>query len=69
MDEELNKVMFLADFFCSELAAEVFKYSAQNGLKSNSDHAKVVSGFGESLWRELALAREEDDTDSGTEWA
>lgn len=69
MDEELNKVMFLADFFCSELAAEVFKNSSQNGLKSNSDHAKVVSGFGEALWRELAIAREEDDTDSGTEWA
>lgn len=69
MDEELNKVMFLADFFCSELAAEVFKYSATNGLKSDGDHAKAVSSFGEALWRELSIAREEDDTDSGTEWS
>lgn len=69
MDEELNKVMFLADFFCSELAVEVFKYSTKNGLKSDSDHAKAVSSFGEALWRELAIARDEGDTDSGTEWA
>lgn len=68
MDEELNKVVFLADFFCSELAVEVFKYSTQN-TNPGVDHAKYLSSFGESLWRELAIARDEDDTDSGTEWA
>jgi hypothetical protein len=65
MDEELDKSSFLADFFCSELAVEVYKNSVRE--VTAPDRVKYLVSFAESLWRELCLAKSNDDT--GTEWA
>jgi hypothetical protein len=63
MDEELDKTSFLADFFCSELAVEVYKNSVRE--VTSADRVKYLVSFAEALWREICLARE--DTDS-SEW-
>jgi len=65
MDEELDKSSFLADFFCSELAVEVYKNSLRE--VTAPDRVKYLVSFAQSLWRELCLAKTDDDT--GTEWA
>lgn len=60
MDDELEKASFLADFFCSELAVEVYKNSVRE--VTSPDRVKYLVSFAESLWRELCLAKA-DDTD------
>jgi hypothetical protein len=65
MDEELDKASFLADFFCSELAVEVYKNSVRE--VTGPDRVKYLVSFAESLWRELCIAK--TDGDSGTEWS
>jgi outer membrane phospholipase A len=60
MDDELEKASFLADFFCSELAVEVYKNSVRE--VTSADRVKYLVSFAESLWRELCLAKS-DDTD------
>jgi hypothetical protein len=65
MGEELDKSSFLADFFCSELAVEVYKNSVRE--VTAPDRVKYLVSFAESLWRELCLAKTDDD--AGTEWA
>lgn len=61
MDENIDKVSFLADFFCSELAVEVYKNSVRE--VTGPDRVKYLVSFAESLWRELCLAKTEEDTD------
>ena len=61
MDENIDKVSFLADFFCSELAVEVYKNSVRD--VTGPDRVKYLVSFAESLWRELCLAKTEEDTD------
>jgi hypothetical protein len=58
MDEELDKATFLADFFCSELAVEVYKNSVRE--VTSVDRVKYLVSFAESLWRELCLAKTDD---------
>ena len=65
MDEELSKEMFLADFFCSELAVEVYKNSVRE--VTSADRVKYLVSFAESLWRELCIAKE--DGESNNEWS
>jgi hypothetical protein len=62
MDEELDKSSFLADFFCSELAVEVYKNSVRE--VTAPDRVKYLVNFAESLWRELCLAKTDEDGDS-----
>lgn len=61
MDEELDKATFLADFFCSELAVEVYKNSVRE--VTSPDRVKYLVSFAESLWRELCLAKTDEDSD------
>ena len=63
MDEELDKSTFLADFFCSELAVEVYKNSVRE--VTSPDRVKYLVSFAESLWRELCLAKSDDADDYG----
>lgn len=62
MDEELDKSSFLADFFCSELAVEVYKNSVRE--VTSPDRVKYLVNFAESLWRELCLAKTDEDSDN-----
>ena len=62
MDEELDKSSFLADFFCSELAVEVYKNSVRE--VTAPDRVKYLVSFAESLWRELCLAKTDEDGDN-----
>ena len=61
MDEDIDKASFLADFFCSELAVEVYKNSVRE--VTGPDRVKYLVSFAESLWRELCLAKTDDNTD------
>ena len=65
MDEDMSKSDFLADFFCSELAVEVYKNSVRE--VTSADRVKYLVSFAEALWREICLAREDGD-DNSTEW-
>jgi len=65
MDEQLSKSEFLADFFCSELAVEVYKNSVRE--VTAPDRVKYLVSFAEALWREICLSR--DSEGDSTEWA
>jgi hypothetical protein len=49
--DELNKASFLADFFCSELAVEVYKNSVRE--VNVTDRAVYLINFAERLWQEI----------------
>lgn len=59
MDDQLTKASFLADFFCSELAAEVYRREGD---------LDEVTKFGEGLWDVVQASEEdqEDDEDYGS---
>ena len=59
--DELNKASFLADFFCSELAVEVYKNSVRE--VTAPDRGTYLVSFAESLWKEISESIE--DSDSG----
>ena len=59
-DESINKAEFLAEFFFSPLAAEVYKEA--------TDKDKEVIEFANLLWVEVSNAIEQDD-DGATEWS
>jgi hypothetical protein len=59
--DELNKASFLADFFCSELAVEVYKNSVRE--VTSPDRVTYLVSFAESLWKEISESIE--DSDSG----
>lgn len=61
--EELTKAEFLADFFCSNLAKEVYK--SLSHLDNYDDVVSSLTHFGEKLWFQIEQNQEEsgDDTD------
>jgi len=62
--DELNKASFLADFFCSELAVEVYKNSVRE--VNVTDRAVYLISFAERLWQEVKESMGEgDDWDEG----
>jgi len=61
--DELNKASFLADFFCSELAVEVYKDSVRG--VNVTDRAVYLINFAERLWQEV---KESISDDEGENW-
>ena len=59
--DELNKASFLADFFCSELAVEVYKNSVRE--VNVQDRVVYLINFAESLWKEISESIENGDND------
>jgi hypothetical protein len=57
--DELNKASFLADFFCSELAVEVYKNSVRE--VNVTDRAVYLINFAERLWQEVKSGMGECD--------
>lgn len=57
--DELNKASFLADFFCSELAVEVYKNSVRE--VNVNDRAVYLINFAERLWQEVKNSMGEGD--------
>lgn len=49
--EDLTKAEFMADFFCSELAAEVYKNASRE--VSPVERAVYLVAFCERLWQEV----------------
>jgi hypothetical protein len=64
--DELNKAMFYADFFCSELAVEVYKNSVRE--VTTPDRVSYLVNFAESLWEKIKEAEADDESSDGTEW-
>ena len=60
--DELNKASFLADFFCSELAVEVYKNSVRE--VNVNDRAVYLINFAERLWQEV-----KDSMSEGDDWS
>jgi len=61
MDEELTKAGFLADFFCSELAVEVYKNSVRE--VTSPDRVTYLIAFAERLWQEVKSNIDDTDAD------
>ena len=61
--DELNKASFFADFFCSELAVEVYKNSVRE--VTAPDRVTYLVSFAEGLWKEISESMEESDNDYG----
>ena len=49
--DELSKASFLADFFCSELAVEVYKNAVRE--VTTVDRVTYITNFGDKLWEEI----------------
>lgn len=63
MDEDqLSKAEFLADFFCSNLAKEVYK--SLSNVSSNDEITESLVNFANKLWNEIKEAMEEDGDDA-----
>ena len=60
MEEEITKAIFLADFFCSPLAAEVYKNNIDNLLVNR---LSLLSSVGDSLWKKIEECIPEDEED------
>jgi hypothetical protein len=60
-DDQISKAEFLADFFCSPLAKEVYK--GLNSLSNNDEIAQSLVSFANKLWDEIKASMDEDDTD------
>lgn len=63
MDEDMsiNKAEFLADFFCSPLAKEVYK--GLTTVSNNDEIVESIISFANKLWDEIESNIEEDETD------
>ena len=59
MDEELTRSGFLADFFCSELAVEVYKNSVRE--VTGPDRVAYLISFAERLWQEVKNSMDDGD--------
>lgn len=57
--DELNKAMFYADFFCSELAVEVYKNAVRE--VTTVDRVSYITNFAERLWEEIEKSIEDDN--------
>jgi len=64
--DELNKAMFYADFFCSELAVEVYKNSVRE--VTTVDRVSYLVSFAERLWEKVKEAEESDPDSGDTDW-
>ena len=60
--DELNKSSFLADFFCSELAVEVYKNAVRE--VTMVDRAAYLTNFAERLWEEIEKAASDEDSET-----
>ena len=58
-EEPISKQFFLADFFCSELAAEVFR---------NKGTVKEVTEFAEALWETILASKEETEEEEDNDY-
>ena len=56
--DDLNKATFYADFFCSELAVEVYKNAVRE--VTSIDRVSYLVAFCEKLWQEI-----ENNIDNG----
>lgn len=57
--DELNKAMFYADFFCSELAVEVYKNAVRE--VTTVDRVSYITNFAQRLWEEIEKSIEDDE--------
>lgn len=57
--DELTKASFYADFFCSELAVEVYKNAVRE--VTTVDRVTYITNFADKLWEEVEKCIEEDD--------
>ena len=57
--DELNKASFYADFFCSELAVEVYKNAVRE--VTTVDRVSYITNFAERLWEEIEKSIEDDN--------
>ena len=57
--DDFNKATFYADFFCSELAVEVYKNAVINKVS-------YLVNFADRLWQEIKQAQ--NDTENGTDY-
>lgn len=60
--DELNKAMFYADFFCSELAVEVYKNAVRE--VTAVDRVAYLISFADKLWEEIDNANEDSDSET-----
>lgn len=60
--DELSKASFLADFFCSELAVEVYKNSVRE--VTTVDRAAYLINFAEHLWEEIEKVAGDEDSET-----
>ena len=59
--DDLNKATFYADFFCSELAVEVYKNAVREAV---IDKVSYLVNFADRLWDEIKIASENEDTET-----
>lgn len=60
--DELSKASFLADFFCSELAVEVYKNAVRE--VTTVDRVSYITSFAERLWDEIErVSIDDNETD------
>ena len=57
--DELSKASFLADFFCSELAVEVYKNAVRE--VTTIDRVTYITNFADKLWEEIEKCIEDDE--------
>ena len=57
--DELTKASFYVDFFCSELAVEVYKNAVRE--VTTVDRVTYITNFADKLWEEVEKCIEEDD--------
>lgn len=58
--DDLQKASFYADFFCSELAVEVYKNAVRE--VNPNDRAAYLVNFAEKLWEEIKNSMEDDQS-------
>lgn len=59
--DDFNKATFYADFFCSELAVEVYKNAVREAV---IDKVSYLVNFADRLWDEIKIASENEDTET-----
>lgn len=62
-DSVIHKAEFLAEFFCSPLAVEVYKDSG------GDTKVEDLNSFANALWDLVSSAIEEDNESDGTDWS
>lgn len=60
--DDFNKATFYADFFCSELAVEVYKNAVRE--VTAVDRVSYLVNFADRLWDEIKSVSENEDTET-----